>query len=54
MPVAGEVGQEMCDVFFTHVSWGALVMEENKSLDPPDIGLFGFDAIMPRTNCQVR
>jgi len=46
MGIACQAGEKFGDFFFTHLRRVSFVMKEDKPLDPPNIGLFGFDAIV--------
>src|SRR5207244_4673368 len=46
MAVVRQTGEKPCNLRLAHFSRMALVMEENKPLNPPYIRLFGFAAVM--------
>ncbi len=48
--VGSQAGEKAGNLRLAHLSRMALVVEQDKTLDPTDISVFGFDAVVPRTN----
>jgi hypothetical protein len=44
------VREELIHLSFTHFSRMALLVEENKSPNPGDVGFLGAEAVVPRSN----
>ncbi len=50
MGVTGEAGKKVRDLYFAHLRWVPLIVEEDKPLDPTDICFLRHVAIVPRTD----
>ena len=46
MGVAGQAGEKLGDLGFSHLSRVSLIVKKNEAPDPPDIGFLGFVAIV--------
>jgi hypothetical protein len=50
LPIDGQVRQECGYFLFSHLSWMALVVKEDKVLDPSKVGLGGSDTVVTDAN----
>ena len=50
MRINSETGQECVDLIDTHGGWMPLVVEQNETLDPRDVGFLSTPAVMTHTD----